>query len=164
MDFSIEPMLAGDWAEVRSIYLEGIATGQATFETVAPDWEQWDSNHLAQCRLVARFEDRVLGWAALSPVSRRPVYSGVAEVSVYVAAAARGKGVGRALLVALVKDSEAAGIWSLQAGIFRGNQASIALHRRCGFREIGYQKSKGCLNGVWHDVILMERRSEIVGV
>ena len=164
MDFAIDTMRANDWPQVRSIYLEGIATGQATFETDAPDWEQWDDNHLAQCRFVARLEDRVLGWAALSPVSRRPVYSGVTEVSIYVAAAARDKGVGKALLGTLVKDSEAAGIWSLQAGIFRENQASVALHRRCGFREIGYQKSKECLHGVWHDVILMERRSEIVGV
>ncbi len=164
MDFTIDALREDDWPQERSIYLEGIATGQATFETDAPDWEQWDSNHLAQCRLVARFEGRVLGWAALSPVSRRTVYSGVVDESIYVAAAARGKGVGRALLGTLVKDSEEAGIWSIQAGIFRENQASVALHRRCGFREIGYQKSKGCLHGVWHDVILMERRSETVGV
>ena len=156
-------MQDADWEAVRAIYLEGIATGVATFETGAPGWNDWDASHLRQCRLVARTKDRVVGWAALSPVSRRPAYSGVAEVSVYVAAPARGAGVGRVLLDGLVRESERAGIWSLQAGIFRDNTASIALHRSCGFREIGYQERKGCLNGVWHNVVLMERRSQVVG-
>lgn len=154
----------GDWPAVRDIYLEGIATGQATFETQAPSWEQWDQGHLPICRLVARVGAEVLGWVALSPVSRRPVYAGVAEISIYVAERARGAGIGRSLLAALCRASEREGIWSLQAGIFRENSASIALHRRSGFREIGHQERKGSLNGVWLDVVPMERRSKTAGL
>lgn len=152
-----------DWDAVRAIYLEGISTRNATFETEAPGWEAWNNNHRPDCRLVARSGEKVLGWAALSAVSRRPVYSGVAEVSVYVAAYARGMGVGKALLAALVNESEGAGIWSLQAGIFKENTASITLHKGVGFREIGFQERKGSLDGVWRDVLLLERRSQIVG-
>src|SRR5262245_49034341 len=137
MNFYLDAMRSDDWPQVRSIYLEGIETGQATFETEAPDWEQWDSGHLPPCRLVARSYDRILGWAAMSPVSRRQVYAGVAEVSVYVAAEARGKGLGDALMAALVKASEVEGLWTLQASIFPENQASISLHLKHGFREVG---------------------------
>ena len=163
MDHSIETMRADDWAEVRAIYVEGIATGEATFETEAPAWERWDGSHLDQCRLVGRARGHVLGWAALSPVSRRPVYSGVAEVSVYVAASVRGAGIGKSLLRALVEASERAGIWTLQATILRENTASLILHRACGFREVGYREKFGNLNGRWRDAVLMERRSPVVG-
>lgn len=160
MSFYIEPMMVADWDAVRVIYLEGIATRNATFETSAPEWEKWDSSHRADCRLVARQGSGILGWAALSPVSGRCVYAGVAEVSIYITAAARGQGMGRALLTQLVNESEAAGLWTLQAGILRENAASRALHAACGFRELGYRERVGQLDGVWRDVILMERRSE----
>jgi L-amino acid N-acyltransferase YncA len=164
MDIVIDPLLADDWEIVRSIYLEGIATGQATFETDAPDWERWNSAHLSFARLIGRSGSDVVGWAALSPVSGRRVYAGVAEVSVYVGAAARGKGVGRSLLVALIEEAERNGIWTLQAGIFPENTASIALHKSCGFREVGRRERPGMLRGVWRDVILLERRSLTAGV
>jgi len=164
MEFTLDKMTESDWEAVRDIYLEGIATGNATIETEAPDWEEWNANHLSSCRLVARSGSKVLGWAVLSPVSRRAAYSGVAEESVYVAASARGTGIGKALLGALVTASEEAGIWSLQAGIFPENAVSIAVHKSVGFREIGFQERKGSLEGVWRDVVLMERRSEVVGV
>jgi L-amino acid N-acyltransferase YncA len=128
-----------------------------------PAWQEWDRNHLPACRLVARRQGRVVGWAALAPVSRRQVYAGVAEVSLYVAASARGQGVGKALLQALVQASEEAGIWTLQAGIFPENTASIGLHRACGFRTVGIRERLGQLHGVWRDVVLMERRSEVAG-
>ena len=144
---------------MRSIYTEGIATGNATFETDAPDWATWDGNHLPFARLVARANNRVIGWSALSPVSTRRVYRGVAEVSVYVAESGRGAGVGRLLLEALIKEAEEHGIWTLQAGIFPENTASIALHKGCGFREVGRRERIGELGGRWRDVILMERRS-----
>lgn len=160
---TIGVMEAADWEAVRAVYLEGIETGQATFETEAPDWEKWDAGHLRQCRLVARTLDRVSGWAALSPVSSRRVYGGVMEVSVYVARDFRGSGIGRALLQALIDCSEAEGIWTLQAGILVENASSLALHKRCGFREVGRRERIGKLKGEWRDVILLERRSEIVG-
>ena len=163
-DLLIEPMVPEDWAEVSRIYREGIATGNATFETQAPPWERWDAAHRPKPRLVARGAGELLGWAALSPVSARAVYAGVAEVSVYVAASARGGGVGRALLEELVRLSEQDGIWTLQAGIFPENEASIALHRRSGFRIVGVRKRLGLLAGVWRDVVLLERRSDTVGV
>jgi len=153
-----------DWADVRAIYLEGIETGNATFEVEAPSWEAWDSAHLREPRLAARDGGgRVLGWAALTPVSGRCVYAGVGDLSVYVAAAARGRGVGRALLEALIDASERAGIWTLQAGIFPENAASLRLHRGCGFREVGRREKIGRLKGVWRDVLLLERRSGAVG-
>jgi len=177
MDYPILPMPPDLWPAVREIYREGIATGNATFETELPDWEKWDNSHLKSCRLVALEslgEDnptfplspdrlRVLGWAALSPVSSRHVYRGVAEVSVYVAASARGRGVGRALLAALVVASEVNGIWTLQAGIFPENTASVALHQSCGFREVGVRRRIGKLGDTWRDVLLLERRSASVG-
>lgn len=160
----IEAMQPADWPAVRRIYLQGIATGLATFETEAPDWSVWDASHRADCRLVARDEGGLLvGWAALTPVSGRCVYAGVAEVSVYIAEQARGRGLGAVLLQRLVAESEAAGLWTLQAGIFAENEASLALHRRCGFRRVGRRERLGQLHGVWHDVILMERRSDRVG-
>ena len=157
-------MTAPHWGEVKRIYLEGIATGQATFQTSAPDWEQWDSSHLASCRLVAVEKGQVLGWAALTPVSGRCVYAGVAEVSVYVAANARGKGVGKKLLAALVTESEKHGIWTLQAGIFPENVASIQLHLKSGFRMIGTRERIGKMNGEWRDTALLERRSKLIGI
>jgi L-amino acid N-acyltransferase YncA len=161
---SLEPMQARHWEEVRSIYLEGIATGEATFETSAPSWKDWDQGHLPFARIVAIApEGNVQGWAALSLVSRRSAYSGVAEVSVYVAARARGKGLGRALLERLVPESELNGIWTLQASIFPENEASLELHRRCGFKEVGVRVRIGKLKNVWRDTILLERRSEIAG-
>jgi len=164
MDYPILPMQPENWPAVREIYREGIATGNATFESELPDWEKWDSNHRQDCRLIARKEEQVLGWAALSPVSGRRVYSGVAEVSVYVAAAARGTGVGKSLLQALIAESELHGIWTLQAGIFRENAASVALHKSCGFREVGVRQRIGKLGGTWRDVLLLERRSATIGV
>src|SRR5437763_16827006 len=140
----IEAMNARDWPAVREIYLEGIRTGNATFETSAPEWEKWDAGHLPSCRLIARSADDLLGWAALSPVSGRCVYAGVAEVSVYVAERARGQGIGLQLLMALVEASEQAGIWTLQAGIFPENVASIEMHNRCGYRIAGTRERIGC--------------------
>ena len=164
MEFSIRPMTPSDWPAARAVYLEGIATGNATFETEAPEWERWDVAHLAACRFVADRAGAVLGFAALSPVSARKVYAGVAEVSVYVSQAARGAGVGAALLRELVAASEAAGIWTLQAGIFPENYASLRLHEKCGFRVLGVRERVGCLAGRWRDVVLMERRSATAGV
>jgi len=161
MNGAIEQMNAGDWEQVRSIYLEGIAAGNATFETEAPSWEKWDEGHLRIARLVMRDRDEVLGWAALSPVSKRSAYCGVAELTVYVTESARGQGIGRALLEALIKESENNGIWTLQASIFPENTASVKLHLACGFREVGRRERIAILNGVWRDTLLFERRSKI---
>jgi len=155
----IEPIVAGDWEGVREIYLEGIATKVATFETRAPSWEAWDESHLPRPRLKAVEGGTIAGWTALAPVSRRAVYAGVAELSIFIAEGLRGRGVGKSLLTALVAASEELGIWTLQAGIISSNRASIALHRACGFREVGVRERLGSLEGVWHDVVLMERRS-----
>jgi len=155
----ISPMSGHDWQAIRQIYLDGIATELATFETEAPDWKTWDNEHLACCCLIAGLNGQVVGWAALSPVSGRCVYAGVAEVSVYVASAAREQEVGKALLQRLILESEQAGIWTLEAGIFSQNKASIALHVACGFRQVGYRERLGELHGEWRDVVLMERRS-----
>ncbi len=163
MSFIIDKMSDEDWEQVRAIYLEGIASGHATFETQAPLWEQWNAAHLPECRLVARSDHTIAGWAALSPVSRRRVYKGVAEVSVYVGRNHRGEGIGKALLKALVESSERAGIWTLQAGVFPENRASIALHKSCGFRVVGVRERIGKLNGIWRDTVLLERRSSIAG-
>jgi phosphinothricin acetyltransferase len=154
----IDQMTPDDWEQVRSIYLEGILTGNATFETAAPSWEKWDEGHLPIARLVMRDEEEVLGWAALSPVSKRDVYRGVVEVTVYVAESARGKGIGRALLEALIAESEKNGIWTMQASIFPENTASVELHAKCGFREVGRRERIAMLNGVWRDTLLFERR------
>jgi L-amino acid N-acyltransferase YncA len=151
-----------DWDSVAAIYAEGLATRQATFETEVPAWEAWDAAHLPRPRLKATDGGRIVGWAALSPVSRRAAYAGVAEVSIYVERASRGRGIGRALLAALVRASEDAGFWTLQAGIMAVNAPSLALHAACGFRRVGVRERIGKLDGVWHDVVLMERRSERV--
>lgn len=174
MEYQILPMLPDHWPAIREIYSEGIATGNATFATELPDWENWDADHRKDCRLVAlepvespsqpRSGAKMLGWAALSSVSRRHVYRGVAEVSVYISAAARGRGVGKSLLRALVQESEVNGIWTLQAGIFPENAASLALHKSCGFREVGIRTRIGKLGDSWRDVSLLERRSTRVGV
>lgn len=158
-------MVQGDWPQVAAIYAEGLATGNATFETEVPSWERWDGGHLKTCRWVAVLEedDSVVGWAALSPVSSRPVYAGIGEVSVYVTERAWGRGVGRALLTMLVEDSEENGMWTLQAGIMAENTASIRLHERCGFRVLGTRERPGKLAGAWRDTVLMERRSVVVG-
>jgi phosphinothricin acetyltransferase len=161
---SIEPLTAGDWGEVRAIYLEGIATGNATFAQSAPEWPDWNAEHLGTCRLVARSGDTILGWAALSSVSGRCVYSGVAEVSIYIAERARSQGFGTALLESLVRQSEGHGIWTLQAGIFPENEPSIRLHKRAGFRIVGVRERLGQMSGRWRDVVLMERRSSVVGL
>jgi phosphinothricin acetyltransferase len=162
--FDIKAMRSEDWPAVQRIYFEGIASGNATFETETPVWEKWDQGHSQDCRLVAVNSEGILGWAALSPVSTRRVYSGVAEVSVYVAAKARGQGVGMLLLQSLVEQSERCGIWTLQAGIFPENVPSVALHKSCGFREVGLRQKLGQRSGVWRDVLLLERRSSQVGV
>jgi len=150
-----------DWPQVSAIYEDGIATGNATFEAAAPAWEAWDAAH-PEHRLVAELGGEVAGWAALAPVSGRPCYQGVAEESVYVAAWARGRGVGRELLEALVARADAAGIWTLEAGIFPENRASVRLHLVCGFRIVGIRERLGRLNGIWRDVLLLERRSRLV--
>ena len=156
--------MPADWPRVRAIYLEGIATGIATFESSAPQWEVWDAGHLPDCRLVACLEGDMAGWAALSPVSSRCVYAGVAEVSVYVAAAARGAGIGTALVAAIIAESENHGLWTLQAGIFPENTMSMALFEKSGFRVVGRREKIGRLNGCWRDTLLLERRSAKVGV
>ncbi len=154
----IDQMRANDWEQVREIYLEGIRSGNSTFETDAPSWEKWNEGHLPFGRLVMRDEETVIGWAALSPVSKRDVYRGVAEVTVYVTESARGKGIGRRLLEALIAESEKNDIWTLQASIFPENTASVELHLRCGFREVGRRERIAMLRGVWRDTILFERR------
>lgn len=154
----------GDWPEVARIYGEGIATGIATFEAEVPSWATWDAGHLGHCRWVADEAAGLLGWAALSPVSRRACYAGVAEVSIYVSAGARGHGIGRRLLHALVESAEAGGIWTLQAGIFAENFASLRLHESCGFGLVGRRERIARLAGRWRDTMLFERRSTTVGL
>ena len=155
----LQAMRPDDWPAVRAIYEAGIATGNATFATAAPDWPAWDAGHLAEHRLVARQAGRVLGWTALAPVSDRCCYAGVAEDSIYVAAEAQGRGVGRALLASVVASAERGGIWTVQTGIFPENQASVRLHQACGFRVVGVRERLGRLHGRWRDVLLLERRS-----
>jgi len=162
-NYDLDRMERDDWPYVKSIYMEGITTGIATFETDAPDWREWNNKHLKNCRLVARSGDVVMGWAALSPVSNRCVYEGVAEVSVYIALKNWGKGIGNVLLSGLVTESEKALIWTLQSSIFPENKASIAIHKACGFREVGIREKLGQINDEWKNVMLMERRSVIVG-
>lgn len=158
----LRPLEAGDWQAVCEIYREGIRSGLATFEVEAPSWEDWDAAHHAEHRLVAEIGDRIVGWAALAPVSTRRVYRGVTENSVYVAGDAQGRGVGGALLSALVAGAEAAGIWTIEAGIFPENGASVAVHQRCGFRIVGVRERLGKRDGLWRDVLLLERRSPLV--
>lgn len=157
-------MLPEHWEAVKTIYEEGIATGNATFQTAAPDWQEWDNAHLKTCRIIATESNEVLGWAALTPVSSRCVYAGVAEVSVYVAANARGKNIGSLLMQELINQSEQNGIWTLQSGIFPENKASISLHEKNGFRIIGYRERIGKMGNLWRDNISLERRSNKIGI
>ena len=153
-----------DWAKVSEIYQDGLDTGDASFETKAPNWNYWNDAHLKECRLIAEIDNEIIGWAALSPVSSRQVYSGVAEVSVYVSPKFSGQKIGTKLLERLVLESEENGIWTLQASIFPENVASIVIHESVGFRKVGYREKIGEINGVWRDTILVERRSKKVGV
>ena len=163
-NITVRSMHPDDWPSVRAAYEAGIATRHATFETTAPDWPDWDANHFYDHRLVATDGDGfVLGWAALSPVSDRCVYDGVAENSIYVHPERQGRGIGRLLLGALVASAENAGIWTIQTGIFPENTASIALHQRCGFRIVGRRERIGQLDGTWRDTLFLERRSTVIG-
>lgn len=161
---TIQPLTAAHWPDAARIYEAGIATGNATFQTEAPSWEAWDKAHRPDCRLVALCEGKVAGWAALSSVSARPVYAGVAEVSIYVDPAFRGQGVGDSLMKALIKESEAWGVWTLQSGVFPENAASMRLHQKYDFRTIGIKEKIGKMNSVWRDVAMLERRSRVAGI
>jgi L-amino acid N-acyltransferase YncA len=158
----LKAMRPDDWPAVRAIFEAGIATGNATFETTAPDWPAWDAAHLPGHRLVARVDGQVVGWSALATVSDRCAYAGVAEDSIYIAPEAQGQGIGRALLTAIVASAEQAGIWTVQTGIFPENQPSIRLHETCGFRLVGVRERLGRLRDRWRDVLLMERRSPVI--
>ncbi len=160
----IRDMKPSDWEEVARIYLEGIATGFATFETKAPTYEHWDKAHTKECRLIAENDGETMGWAALSPVSSRCVYGGVGEVSVYISDKSRGKGVGKLLMRHLIDKSENAGFWTIQSGIFPENMGSIKLHEKMGFRYIGKRERVGKIHGVWKDNLLFEKRSSKVGI
>jgi len=164
MHFVIDTMEPTDWEQVGAIYDEGITTRNATFETAPPTWEKWNASHLPYGRLVARANDAVVGWAALSPISDRCCYAGVAEASVYVGQSHQGQGIGAALLRAIIDLSEKKGIWTLQAGIFPENASSLALVTKCGFREVGRRERLGQMDGVWRDVLLLERRSKVAGI
>jgi L-amino acid N-acyltransferase YncA len=155
---TIRPLVPSDWPSVAAIFAEGIATGDATFETTVPTWEDWDNRHLPEHRLVAEIDGEIAGWIAVVPYSSRAVYRGVGEESVYVADRARGRGVGRALLAALIASARDGGLWTLQAGVFPENEPSLALHRAHGFREVGTRERIGELGGVWRDVVLLELR------
>lgn len=161
---NIIQMLPEHWEAVAAIYQHGIATKQATFQTAAPSWAEWDKGHLPQLRYVFLQEGAVAGWAALSPVSGRCVYAGVCEVSVYIHEDFRGRGIGKLLLQKLIDESEKQGIWMLQSGIFPENLASIALHEKLGFRKVGYREKIGKMDGEWRDTVLMERRSKTTGI
>lgn len=156
-------MLPSHWDAVRDIYLQGIATKNATFQTDAPSWEEWNNSHLAALRYVILVDGVVAGWAALTPVSERCVYAGVTEISVYIHEDSRGRGIGGALLEKLITESEKQNIWTLQSGIFPENKASIALHKKHGFRIIGYREKIGKMDGIWRDTVFMERRSKLIG-
>jgi phosphinothricin acetyltransferase len=151
-----------DWPEVARIFREGIETGNATFETEVPSWEEWDATHLPEHRFVAVRDGGVVGWTALLPISSRECYAGVAEVSTYVTAEARGEGIGAELLTAVIDSSERGGVWTLQTGVFPENEVSLRLLRRFGFRVVGTRERIGQLHGIWRDVVLLERRSEVI--
>jgi phosphinothricin acetyltransferase len=160
----IEEMRPEDWVQMRSIYAEGLATGQSTFETQTPDWPTWNETHHQHSRLVARLGGEVVGWGALAPVSRRRCYAGVAEASLYVATRWQGRGIGKRLLEALIASSERNGIWTLTGATFPENTASLRLQESCGFRLVGRRERIGQLHGIWRDTVLTERRSKLVGV
>lgn len=159
MEIAVRPLVKDDWNTVSHIYAEGIASGIATFETKVPDWDLWNEKYIDHCRIVAELNVKVIGFAVLSPVSKREVYKGVAEVSVYVSEKYRGKNIGKLLLNTLIEESERDGFWTLQANIFSENLASIRLHEKCGFRMVGIREKIGKLHGKWHDNQLLERRS-----
>ena len=161
---AIRPLREADYPAVRAIFEEGIGTGISTLETEAPEWAAWNAAHIAACRLVAELDGRVVGWAALCPVTPRPVYAGVVELSIYITAAARGRGIGRKLLDALVEASEREGHWTIQSNVWPENEASIRLHKACGFRIVGLRQRVGLCRGRFHDILLIERRSPVVGV
>ncbi|NNE75879.1 MAG: N-acetyltransferase [Pricia sp.] len=163
-EIEIKPMQKDDWPEVSKIFAEGMATGYATFESTVPSYESWDAAHMTTCRIVALKEEKILGWAALSPVSSRCVYGGVAEVSVYVAGGNRRLGIGKHLMEALIAESEKEGLWTLQSGIFPENKGSVKLHENVGFRYIGKREKVGKRDGIWKDNLLFERRSTTIGV
>lgn len=165
MDYEIINMTKEHWEQVREIYLEGIATGIATFQTEAPSFEEWDKGHLKVCRFIAYGNGQVLGWVTLSPTSSRPVYSGVSEVSIYIKKEFRKNGIGKALMETVIREAEKNGIWSLYSAIIRDNIGSIKLHKKCGFREIGIREKIAKLsNGKWSDTVLMEFRSKVIGI
>lgn len=164
MQYKIEKMEHFDWEQVKNIYAAGIKTGKATFQTYVPTWEEWNSGHLPGCRYVARLNEKVIGWIAFSPTSSRECYSGVVEVSVYVDTQHKKMGIGTALLQQAIRCSEENEIWTLYCSITKENVESIALHKKCGFREIGFrEKIAKMQDGLWHDTVLLERRSKVVG-
>lgn len=163
MKVHIRKLNINDWSAVSEIYRQGIETGNATFEKKIPTWIEWDRKHLSVCRLVAEVENEVVGWAALAPVSEREVYKGVAELTLYVAASHKKKGIGKELLLELIEESEKRGIWTLQASIFPKNTPSVRLHASCSFRKVGYREKIGKMDGKWRDTLLFERRSRTVG-
>ena len=164
MEFIIDKVKREDFDEIVKIYEQGIKTGISTFQTKSPTYEEWNEGHIKECRLVARSDDRVLGWATLAKIFQRPVYDGLLELSLYIAEDARGKKVGQTLLNALIEESEKHGIWSIQSLIIKENKASIALHEKCGFRHVGYWEKAGKMShdNLWYDVVIMERRSTII--
>jgi len=164
MNYTIEPLLSTDWEEVKNIYIEGIQSGMATFQTEAPDWNIWDHDHLDSCRFVIRCNKKLAGWIALSPTSNRPCYQGVVEVSIYLSKVYKGQGLGTALFKHLITASEKNGFWTLYSSIIRDNAASIALHKKVGFHEVGIREKIAQMpTGIWHDVVIMERRSALIG-
>lgn len=165
MDISIRSMNENDWPSVSEIYRQGIETGKATFQSDIPTYNEWNAAHIQECRFVTVHDGKVVGWTALSKVSSRCVYGGVAEVSIYIAAEARGKGIGKQLLNQMILESEKAGFWLLQSGIMEDNEPSIQLHERCGFRQVGYRERIGRdIHGKWRSTVLVEKRSEVAGV
>lgn len=164
MEITFRTMMANDWKSVAEIYKQGIETGNATFQQEIPIWNDWDNGHIKSCRIVACTGNEIVGWAALSSVSARKVYAGIAEVSIYVATKYRGQGIGYKLLEKTITESESENFWTLQVGIFPENQASLHIHKKLNFREIGYRERIGKMNGTWRNTVLLERRSKIVGI
>ncbi len=164
MNIIFRPMISNDWTNVAEIYRQGIETGNATFQQEIPTWENWDNGHIKSCRIVAEVDNEIIGWAALSAVSGRCVYAGVAEVSVYISNKYRGQKIGSKLLDRLIAESETEKLWTLQAGIFPENYASLKIHHDLGFRKVGSREKIGKMNGIWRDIVLLERRSKVIGI